>query len=141
MKILFVCTGNTCRSPMAELYFNKCREQLGLSACAKSAGLATQDGMPISANAFMVMQSEKIDASNFRSTQITLDMLKNEDKVYTMTASHKAMLVKAAPQFAPKISTLLPTDVSDPFGGDLQCYTTTFAMMKKQLEELAAQFD
>lgn len=141
MNILFVCTGNTCRSPMAELYFNEYRTRIGRSRCAKSAGLATCDGMPISDNAFQVMQSAGIDASDFRSRQMTFDMLQNADRIYTMTSSHKAMLVKIAPQAAEKISTLLPTDVSDPFGGNRQCYTDTFNMMKKQLETLAENTD
>ena len=87
------------------------------------------------------MQSESIDASNFRSTQMTSVMLNDADQIYTMTASHRAMLVKAAPQAAGKISTLLPSDVSDPYGGNLQCYTDTFNMMKKQLETLAENTD
>lgn len=87
------------------------------------------------------MQSEGIDASNFRSTQMTSVMLNDADRIYTMTVSHRAMLVKAAPQAAEKISTLLPSDVSDPYGGNLQCYTDTFNMMKKQLETLAENTD
>ena len=83
------------------------------------------------------MQSEGIDASSFRSTQMTSFMLDNADKIYTMTSSHRTMLVRIAPQAAEKISTLLPEDVSDPYGGNLQCYTDTFNMMKKQLEMLA----
>ena len=142
MQILFVCSGNTCRSPMAELYFNECRQLAGKTTCAKSAGIATEDGLPISANAFKVMQELEIDASDFRSTQLTLKLIEESDMIFTMTGSHKKTLISCVPEFAAKIDTLLQgTDVSDPYGGNLQCYKQTFSMMKEQLEKLAAEID
>ena len=61
MKILFVCTGNSCRSPMAELYFNHMARQKGLDITAASAGIYANDGGPISRGAAAVMQELGID--------------------------------------------------------------------------------
>lgn len=138
MKILFVCTGNTCRSPMAELFFNHYREKLGKSQCAASCGISTSDGLPISSNASAVMMELGIDAATFRSTAPTADLILEADYIYTMTSGHRKALLTALPELSEKTFTLLEgKDVSDPFGQNLDVYRQTFEMMRPRLMELA----
>ncbi len=136
MNILFVCTGNTCRSPMAELY---CR-----SRCADadffSAGLAATLGGKISAPAAAVMAENGIDAAGFRSTPLSREKLAAADLVVPMTASHAAAIIRGYPECAAKIRRLGDfadgTDIRDPFGGDVPIYRATFAQMKIALDNL-----
>ena len=136
--ILFVCTGNTCRSPMAELYFNYCRKLAGKSACAASCGIATANGLSISENAAKVMEQFGIDSSTFRSTRANRDLLDKAEAIFTMSSSHKRAIEAAYPEFSEKISTLLDRmDVDDPYGMDFNAYMETFNMMKDKIEFLA----
>lgn len=138
MKVLFVCTGNTCRSPMAELFFNHYRKKIGKTPCGKSCGISTCDDLPISGNAAAVMLENGIDSSGFRSSSATLEAISEADVIYTMSSHHRNALVSALPEFAGKISLLMENrDVSDPFGGNIDIYRRTFDMMRGKLIEIA----
>ncbi len=140
MKILFVCTGNTCRSPMAELFFNHHRRSIGKSPCAGSCGISTADGLTISANAAAVMKENQIDPDSFVSTAATHKIIDEADFIFTMTANHRRALVSALPEYAGKIFTLLgDEDVSDPFGQSVEVYRKTFEMMRPQLAKIAEE--
>ena len=67
-KIMFVCTGNTCRSPMAEAVFNRFAEEKGLAVRAESMGTTTVTGMPVSENSIEVCKEIGIDISDMHST-------------------------------------------------------------------------
>lgn len=116
MNILFVCTGNTCRSPMAAGYLNA----LGLpGVAAESRGLAA-DGAPISENAQAVMAEKGIDCADHISRQITGDDIKNADKIICLSASHMAALLSSGVT-REKLS-VLGSGISDPFGGTKDIY-------------------
>lgn len=141
MNILFVCTGNTCRSPMAELYFNRLMVLKKAPHTAASAGLSACSGCPISQHSFEVMQTEGIDASAFRSSALTRYALEQADRIICMTRSHVQSLLSVCPEYRHKTHTLSEwsggSDVPDPFGGDLACYRKTFEKMRTALEILA----
>ena len=113
--ILFVCTGNTCRSPMAMAL---CR-RYGIDA--KSAGISAFPGSPASPEAQRTARALGGDLSRHQARQITEEMMQEAKKVFPMTQSHALMLARLFPAHAHKIQLLSP-QIPDPFGGDDQVY-------------------
>lgn len=144
MRILFVCTGNSCRSPMAELYFDAlCRRAGRNDFEVASAGIHAWDGFPASAPASAVLAEAGIDADAFRSRSLTPALIENSDLIVPMTAAHRSAIARIAPDAAAKIRLLLEFgagggDVPDPYGGSVEDYRDVFRTMKPALENLAA---
>lgn len=126
--VLFVCTGNTCRSPMAAAVFNHLYSDRGV---AVSAGLAA-DGSPISANAVHALRqkgipsTEKNDYESHTSRTVTAEMMKAADRIIGISARHAMALMSAFPEYAEKIEAM-PSDIADPFGGSAEVYTRCLA--------------
>ena len=123
MKILFVCTGNTCRSPMAQVMAAKL---FGGDFTVISAGLAAMPSAPASANAITVMKERQIDLENHRAQLVSEDLIAGADLILTMTQSHKTSLKEAAPDKVYTVGEYANTEISitDPFGGDIEVYRT-----------------
>ena len=124
MNILFVCTGNTCRSPMAEGYLKELiRKSDRHDIVVLSAGLMAGPGQKASLHSFEILKEQGIDISDHQSRQVIPDFLKASDLVLTMTESQKMMLTHQFPEESEKIKTLaefaeLEGEIVDPFGGD-----------------------
>ncbi|WP_303968806.1 low molecular weight protein arginine phosphatase [Sporosarcina ureae] len=129
MNIYFICTGNTCRSPLAEALVNHANVP---GFTAKSAGIHAIDGLPISSNSAQLLREEGISFSPY-SNEVKSSEMEWADIVLTMTASHRDLLHSRFPDMKGKVFTLkeyagtMPgLDVHDPYGGDLATYRTTF---------------
>ena len=147
-QILFVCTGNTCRSPMAEGLFNHVAIAGTLPWWAESAGLAALEGDEISPLAAAVLKNVYgIDMTRHRAQRLTDEKLKHAHLILTMTGGQAAALRSSAPEHTKKISSLseylnqrMPraafTDVKDPYGGDEQTYASCAAQISSMIEHL-----
>ena len=138
-KILFVCTGNTCRSPMAEAIFNDTAEKEGLKFYAESAGIFA-NGSQASDNSVTVMRELGFDISGRKSKQITAEMIDEAEYVITLTNSHRDML-NAMFGETEKITTLAEAacesgDVADPYGGNVEEYRGCRDMIKDMILKL-----
>ncbi len=132
MNILFVCTGNTCRSPMAERYL----ESLNLSDIkVESRGLSA-DGSPVSQNAVRAMAEKGIDIRGDVSAQLTPADLGWADKIIYMSPSHFTVLrlyVNESKLF------MLGDGISDPFGGDIEAYHCCRDQIFNSIDRLAEE--
>ncbi|WP_102401450.1 low molecular weight protein arginine phosphatase [Haloimpatiens massiliensis] len=137
MKVLFVCTGNTCRSVMAEAIFNSyCNEK---NIFALSAGLSVIPDSIASQNAVEVVeQNLNINLSNRKAIQIDKEIIENSDVILVMTSYIKDIIKKYFPKYSDKIFTLndyigVSGDISDPFGGNIEVYQNTFFELKNKI--------
>lgn len=133
-RVLFVCTGNTCRSPMAQGLLNHLANEEKLSVQATSAGLAA-DGDPISPNALAVLREIGIDMSYHRSRFLNENDIENANAVFCMTQSQLLTVVSIYPSCADRLY-LLGGGIEDPFGGNLDIYRACRDKIRDALPEV-----
>lgn len=138
MKIAFVCTGNTCRSCMAEAIFNKEANLHGISSI--SAGTHVYPGSITSVNSAKVVKNNlAIDISTRVAVQLTKEIIEDVDIVLTMTENIKDILLYNFPQRHESIFTLceyagLGVDILDPYGMNLERYEATFEQIENAIK-------
>ncbi|WP_098749235.1 low molecular weight protein arginine phosphatase [Paenibacillus sp. EZ-K15] len=104
-NILFVCTGNTCRSPMAEGMLRKLAKQRGIPLETKSAGVSAVDGMPVSHHTESILRDQDIQ-ERLVSKPLTANLVEWSDLILTLTQSHKQYAIRQFPHAADKMHTL-----------------------------------
>ena len=142
--ILFICTGNVCRSPMAEGLFREAVRGRGQFRVV-SAGLGALDGQPPTPHSVRAMRELGIDISSQRSRMLTADLVRQADYIFGMTHSHVETIALMYPQMAEKAflvrefdDTLDPyeKDISDPIGGSYQVYLNTRDQIEQGIASL-----
>jgi protein-tyrosine-phosphatase/tRNA A37 threonylcarbamoyladenosine synthetase subunit TsaC/SUA5/YrdC len=127
--VLFVCTGNTCRSPMAAAIAADLLEKRGvLPTSVQSAGLAAGTGAPMTPEARQALTEMGVPVPAHRSKDVDVPMVKEAEHVFAMTRSHqRALQASLSPDQASKVLLLDPNgkDIADPIGGPLSEYRST----------------
>ncbi|MGE5390463.1 MAG: low molecular weight protein arginine phosphatase [Deltaproteobacteria bacterium] len=142
-RILLVCTGNTCRSPMAEALFLKLLQdnadelQKEIEIC--SAGLYTLNDLPASPEAIMIMEREGLDITRHRSKVLDVSMIYHADLILTMGSSHRDEIRERFPETGSRVYTLGEyagfegLDINDPIGGGIEAYQKCASQLKEIL--------
>jgi protein-tyrosine phosphatase len=147
--VIFVCTGNTCRSPLAEVLFKKrLAERLGCEVnelvnrgfLVISAGLAAMMGGPAAEEAVEVARSLGADLAGHRSRPLTPHLAAQADFLVAMTRSHQLALVEGFPELGttPRLLSPCGTDVADPIGSELPVYRECAEQIESYLDDLLA---
>lgn len=138
MKILLVCTGNTCRSPLAEVLLRRALSEEGVEGVeVASAGTGALGGEPASEGSYLVALENGLDLAAHRARAVTREMLAEADLVLAMGRSHlrKLALLGAADRshlLGEYAKTEGEVEVDDPVGGPIEGYRTTY----RQVDEL-----
>lgn len=146
MRILFVCTGNTCRSPMAAFLAQQKIRERKLDWKAESAGLYAIEGQSITKPAASALQEHAVEVTDHKSRSITDNLITDSDVIFTMTASHAWELRRRYPQYAGKIQALgafvqdiasepdPQYDIVDPYGGSDEQYRVTADELSRMID-------
>ncbi|TDU80955.1 protein-tyrosine phosphatase [Prosthecobacter fusiformis] len=140
-NVLFVCTGNTCRSPLAEVVFRdlvKAHPDYQVS----SAGVGAYSGQPASRYSVTLAKERGLDLTKHKSRAVTVDLVESATHIFAMSRNHVAAILSDYPEADDKIylisefaadDSLRGRDLSDPFGGDLSEYRETLEHLEKML--------
>ncbi len=143
MKILFVCTGNTCRSPMAAALLKDMLKEKGIfNIKVESAGIAASPDQKANPLSSQVMEEQGIQITDHRTRQIQADQLKQANLILTMTEGHKTAVLSGEPSVWNNIFTLNEyaemeeKDIPDPYGLSKQEYQITAHKIRSALEKV-----
>src|SRR5205809_3755541 len=140
-RILLVCTGNICRSPLAAALLQRALAQRGIDGLeVASAGTGAWDGAPVSEGAYLVGLERGLDLSAHRARLLTRELVEGADLILSMARHHRARVdelggetrVFVLGEYAGREGD--EAEVSDPFGGDLDVYRDTCVELEALLQ-------
>ncbi|MEG0457284.1 MAG: hypothetical protein RR549_04050 [Oscillospiraceae bacterium] len=147
-NIIFICTGNTCRSPMAEFIFKQKIKEKNLinSFKVESYGITPNVGEPMAENAKAVLQNHyglKEQLNSHKAKPLEIEIAKNADFIFCMNQTHKQIILLALPNLKEKNNIYVLDEnmfknnnleikgIPDPYGGNLQAYECCFNVIEK----------
>ena len=145
-SVLFVCTGNTCRSPMAEGLLKKILEEKKQNHISvKSGGVMATDGIPASTGSLLIMAEMGIDISSHKSIKVRSAMLREADLILVMERYHRDAILHMDSTVAEKVKLIkeyihaspVEMDVEDPLGGSLEQYRACAVVLRACVQNLA----
>ncbi len=143
MRLLFVCTGNTCRSPLAEAIARRIAESTGADVEVGSAGTGTVDGAPASDAARAVAREAGLDLDAHAARLLRRSMVQEADLVLVMNERQREFIRVLAPEALDRVHRLREyatrgeraDDVDDPFGGDAARYRRTLNELRELVDK------
>ena len=138
-----MCTGNTCRSPLAEGAARQLARERGLQYVVSSAGVAARDGEPASREAVRAATEQGIDLTAHAARLLTRRMALDAELILVLGPQHRGLLRALAPEVMPRVHVLREyatrwresQEVPDPVGGDLEMYRRTLAVIRDLVEK------
>lgn len=140
MRVLFVCSGNTCRSPLAVSLFRRMLEEAGREdITVESAGTGAYEGAPASEGAYLVALEVGLDLSDHRARLLDRDLVAGTDLILAMSPGHLSRVERLGGEGKAHLlgayanASATDSDVRDPYGGDVEGYRQTLRQLERLL--------